>query len=122
MADDADDRQDILFYDAKCPVCRVAVRAARRSPRGTPAFRIAPLGSATFLATLSDEQRRTAPDSLLIRTPDRRLLTRSDAVLHVLSRLGPFWRFLARVGCWVPRRLRDCAYDVVARWRPRGNS
>ncbi|MGI9164870.1 MAG: thiol-disulfide oxidoreductase DCC family protein [Pyrinomonadaceae bacterium] len=48
--------------------------------------------------------------------PKQRLLARSDAILHVLDRLGGVWSFF-RVGRVLPKRLRDALYNLVARNR-----
>ncbi|MDQ1727942.1 MAG: hypothetical protein QOD33_67 [Pyrinomonadaceae bacterium] len=47
-----------------------------------------------------------------------RLLTRSDAVLFMLNRLGGIWRVTA-LGRVLPRALRDLVYKLVARNRYR---
>lgn len=44
---------------------------------------------------------------------------RSDAVLHALSYVGGFYRFLSTAGRVIPRGLRDAAYRFVARNRYR---
>ena len=108
-----------LFYDGSCALCHGAVRfVLARDPEGR-AFRFAPLDGAAFRAVASDEVRAGLPDSLVLATEEGRLLTRSDAVLHLLGRLGSGWRALARLGGLVPRGLRDDAYDLVARVRYR---
>ncbi|MBI3724950.1 DUF393 domain-containing protein, partial [bacterium] len=43
----------------------------------------------------------------------------SEAVLHVLLRLGGARRVVGAVLRWVPGRLRDAGYDGVARARHR---
>ncbi|MBA2527222.1 MAG: DUF393 domain-containing protein, partial [Pyrinomonadaceae bacterium] len=48
----------------------------------------------------------------------QRLLARSDAILHVLSRLGGGWGLL-RIGRMLPKSLRDALYNLVARNRYR---
>ena len=50
--------------------------------------------------------------------PGQHLLARSDAILHVLGRLGGVWG-LSRVGSVLPKSLRDALYKVVARNRYR---
>lgn len=108
-----------LFYDGSCALCHGAVRfVLARDPEGR-AFRFAPLDSPAFRAVASDEARASLPDSLVLATDDGRLLTRSDAVLHLLGRLGGGWRVLAGFGRVVPKGLRDAAYDLVARVRYR---
>ena len=59
------------------------------------------------------------PDSLVVRTDDGRLLTRSAAVLHMLERLGGFWRVLAALAVPFPRPWLDRTYDAIARIRHR---
>ena len=108
-----------LFYDGTCALCHGAVRfVLARDPEGR-AFRFAPLDSTTFRAAASVEVRAGLPDSIVLATEDGRLLTRSDAVLHLLHRIGGGWRVLAALGRVVPRGLRDAAYDLVARVRYR---
>lgn len=45
--------------------------------------------------------------------PGEHLLSRSDAILHLLLQLGGIWN-ISRLGRIVPRWLRDRLYDVVA--------
>lgn len=45
--------------------------------------------------------------------PSQRLLSRSDAILHVLGRLGGIWSFF-QAGVVLPKSLRDMLYNVVA--------
>jgi predicted DCC family thiol-disulfide oxidoreductase YuxK len=43
---------------------------------------------------------------------------RSGAVIHLLGRMGPGWRVLGALLAWIPVRLRDAGYDLMARLRP----
>jgi predicted DCC family thiol-disulfide oxidoreductase YuxK len=88
------------------------------------AFHFAPLGGETFLARVPPAQRPGLPDSIVVwRASDGALLVRSDAVIHVLLRVGGGWSLLGAVLDTLPRRLRDAAYDFVALrragWFPR---
>jgi predicted DCC family thiol-disulfide oxidoreductase YuxK len=47
------------------------------------------------------------------------LLARSDAAVFVLGELGGMWRVGAVVLGWLPRRLRDWGYRLIARSRYR---
>jgi predicted DCC family thiol-disulfide oxidoreductase YuxK len=109
--------QEILFYDGGCGLCHRAVRFVLAFDRDGRAFRFAPLGGATFLERVPEAERSGLPDSLVLRTEEGALLTRSAAVLHVLRRLGGFFRLLAALGGIVPGVLRDALYDFVARVR-----
>jgi predicted DCC family thiol-disulfide oxidoreductase YuxK len=108
-----------LFYDGSCALCHGSVRfVLAEDPEGR-AFRFAPLDSEAFRAAVPAEVLSRLPDSLVVRTADGRLLTRSAGVLHVLERLGGIWRLAAIPGGLVPPPLRDAAYDFVARVRYR---
>lgn len=109
--------KDLLFYDGDCGLCHRAVQfAARHDPEGSR-FQYAPLGGATFASTLSESARLGLPDSVVIRTSDGRILTRSDAVLHLAERAGGIWKSLGGIAILLPRWLLDAAYDGVARVR-----
>ena len=104
---------EILFYDGGCGLCHRAVRfvlAADRAER----FLFAPLQGATFRQRIPEPDRLLLPDSLVLQTTQGQLLTRSAAVLQILTRLGGPWRLLAAVGSLVPRPVRDALYNFVA--------
>lgn len=112
-------RPEVVFYDGHCGLCHWAVRFILARDHTGEAFRFAPLDSDTSLATLSDTARASLPDSLIVQTDDGALLMRSDAVLHVLRRLGGMWWLLGLVGRLMPRAPRDKVYDGIARLRHR---
>jgi predicted DCC family thiol-disulfide oxidoreductase YuxK len=87
--------------------------------RSGDAFRFAPLQGETFLAHVPPERRAGLPDSVVVLTGDGKLLVRSDAVIHVLGRLGGGWGIVATIVGIVPRAVRDACYDLVARVRYR---
>jgi predicted DCC family thiol-disulfide oxidoreductase YuxK len=80
-------------------------------------FRYAPLQGTTFEQRVSPALRSSLPDSVIVLTSDGRLLTRSDAILHIYGRLGGVWNALAAVMAIIPRPIRDAAYDFIARIR-----
>jgi predicted DCC family thiol-disulfide oxidoreductase YuxK len=110
---------DLLFYDGGCGFCHYMVSFVIARDRDGTRFRYAPLGGATFAATLAAEQREGLPDSVVVRTADGRILVRSDAAIHIGERLGGLLGVLARVASILPRWLLDPAYDAVARVRGR---
>jgi predicted DCC family thiol-disulfide oxidoreductase YuxK len=110
---------ETLFYDGGCGLCHGAVRFVLWADSGRLLLRFAPLGGPTFLALVGEADRARLPDSLIVRTEDGRLLTRSAAVVHLLKRLGgPWWAIGAFVGV-APRPLLDWVYDAIARVRHR---
>lgn len=108
-----------VFYDGTCGLCHAAVRFVLAEDRRGTAFRFAPLFGPTFEAELSPDERRDLPDSLVVKTADGRLLTRSNALLHVVAALGGYWRPAAALERLIPLRVRNWQYDQVARHRKR---
>ena len=108
---------ETVLYDGHCGLCHRFVRFLLAEDRLGAAFRFAPLDSARAGEIISDELRAELPDSVAIVAFDGRLLTRSRAALHALSRLGGTWRILAIVASFAPRIVLDRAYDLVARVR-----
>jgi len=107
-----------LFYDAGCGLCRGAVRQVARRDR-CGGIRFAPLGGATFERLIPPASKAGLPDSLLVLTPQGDMLSRSQAVIHLLRRMGPTWRLAGQLLAWIPQSLGDAAYDLVARLRSR---
>jgi predicted DCC family thiol-disulfide oxidoreductase YuxK len=110
---------EIVFYDGACGLCHRTVRFILKRDRYGRLFRFAPLRSRVFHTLVPAAQRELLPDSVVVRRPDGTLLSQSSAVLHILRRLGGPWRWLAGVGCLVPRWLRDGLYVALARLRRR---
>lgn len=109
---------DIVFYDGECGLCHGLVRfILPRDPAGR--FRFAPLQGETLSRAVSPQQRAALPDSVVVLTASGHWLLRSDATIHVLSRLGGFYRFLGALSRLLPTPLRDHLYDFVARRRKR---
>jgi len=113
------DAPDILFYDGGCGLCHSAVKLVLRFDAEGRAFRFAPLGGDTFQTLVPEADRATLPDSVVVRTGAGRLLSRSEASLHIGKRLGGGFALLAALGRLVPRRLADAVYDAIARVRYR---
>ncbi|HTA51967.1 MAG TPA: DCC1-like thiol-disulfide oxidoreductase family protein [Candidatus Acidoferrum sp.] len=110
---------EILFYDGHCGLCHRAVKFVLKHDRSGYAFRFAPLQGQTFQSLVPPERRAGLPDSVVVLTADGNLLTRSDAFLHTLQKLGGGWNILARILGVIPRPLRDAVYNTVARIRYR---
>ena len=113
------ERRDHIFYDGTCGLCHRATRFVLSEDRSGAAFRFAPLQGDTFAAAIARERQPTLPDSIVVRTEDGQLFTRSDAVIYVLQRLGGLWRAIAWGMSLVPLGLRNSLYDFIARIRYR---
>jgi predicted DCC family thiol-disulfide oxidoreductase YuxK len=98
---------EMLFYDGHCALCHRSVKFVLKHDRSAKLFRFAPLQGPTFEARVPADKRAGLPDSVVVLAGDGALLTRSDAFLHVLRRLGGGWPALAGVLSVIPRALRD---------------
>lgn len=110
---------ELLFYDGACGLCHRAVRFVLAEDRRGDAFRFAPLFGETFRRQIPEDRREALPDSLVLQAERGRLLVRSRAVLHLLSRLGGLWRPSAAAARLIPPPLSDLLYTGVARVRHR---
>ncbi|HYM60961.1 MAG TPA: DCC1-like thiol-disulfide oxidoreductase family protein [Thermoanaerobaculia bacterium] len=111
--------RDQVFYDGTCGLCHRSVRMLVAEDRGGEAFVYAPLGGDTFAAAFDAATATTLPDSVIIKTSDGRVLIRSAGAVHVAKRLGGAWRIIGSLIGVIPLRLRDAAYDFIARIRYR---
>ena len=101
-----------IYYDGDCGFCHDRVRwILRRDPAGT-LFRFAPLEGPTFESRVPADRRAAMAGTLVVETDDGRYLLRSDAVVHILRRLGRS-RGAAALAT-LPRFLRDLGYRAVA--------
>jgi predicted DCC family thiol-disulfide oxidoreductase YuxK len=110
---------EYIFYDGHCGLCHRAVKFVLYHDHAGNTFRFAPLQGQTFLSRVTSKQIPGLPDSFVVLTREGKLWMRSDASLYVMRRLGGVWRILANILGVIPRRLRDAAYDFVARIRYR---
>lgn len=110
---------EMLFYDGYCALCHSAVKFVLKRDRSGAAFRFAPLQGESFSARVPESARKNLPDSIVVLTEGGTLLVRSDAFLHILTRLGGGWKMLAAALRVIPRRLRDVVYNFIARIRCR---
>ena len=112
----------VLLYDGTCGFCADSVQLVLRHDR-RKTLRFAPLQGALGARVREQHPELEGVDSMVWVELDAagdpaRVLTRSDAGLRIARYLGGWWR-LAGAGYVVPRRLRDAAYDLVARHRHR---
>ncbi|MCZ6671390.1 MAG: DCC1-like thiol-disulfide oxidoreductase family protein [Verrucomicrobia bacterium] len=103
----------ILFYDGECGLCHRFVLFVLKHEQ-EPLFQFAPLQGDTFKSHFSQEEVQNFPDSLVLITEEKKILTLSDAAVYTMRTLSPGWR---RVGGFIgvfPRPIRDFGYRCVA--------
>ncbi len=113
----------VLLFDGECGLCQRVVRwLLRLDRRGS--LRFAPLQGPTAQAYLRRHCLDPVNFDSLVFIPEWRhrarpeFLLRTDAVIAALKTCGGPARLLAGFG-FFPRRVRDAAYALVARWRHR---
>ncbi|MCS6806130.1 MAG: DUF393 domain-containing protein [Acidobacteriota bacterium] len=110
---------ETIFYDGHCGLCQRWVRFVLLRDRTGQMFRFAPLHGERFHAAVPEHQRAGLPDSVVVLAVGGSLLVRSEAVLHILRRLGGVWACIAAMARLLPRRWRDWLYDRVVNLRHR---
>jgi len=80
-------------------------------------FRFSPIGSETFLHEIPMAVRASLPESVVVKTRNGAIFTRSDGIVVILDRLGGIWRFFGWGLRLFPRSFRDGGYRAVARAR-----
>jgi predicted DCC family thiol-disulfide oxidoreductase YuxK len=113
----------ILLYDGVCGLCNRLVQFILRRDREA-IFRFAALQSPFAARILSRHGANpTDLDTVYLvlnhELPDESLLSRSDAVVFVLKKLGRFWRTAAFLLQLLPMFVRDPLYNAIARHRYR---
>jgi predicted DCC family thiol-disulfide oxidoreductase YuxK len=106
----------VVLFDGVCNLCNAFVQfIIAHDPVGR--FRFAPLQSdvARRLLGQRDAGGSAMPGSFVLVEGDR-MFRQSTAALRIARGLGLPWR-LAYGLVAVPRPLRDCVYDLVARHR-----
>jgi len=112
----------IVLYDGVCGLCNKLVQFLLKRDRDDQ-LRYASLQSefaSKILVRhgLNPKDLDTVCVVVNYEEADERVLTRSTAILYVVSALGGIWK-LSSVGKIVPRPIRDVLYELVARNRYR---
>ena len=111
---------EISFFMTEPAACVTAPpRFVLAEDRRGTAFTFAPLQADAFATAIASDRRAALPDSVVVKTEDGKLLTRSDAVTYILQRLGGLWRVIAAGLALAPRGMRDAVYNFIARIRYR---
>ncbi|MFD0671766.1 thiol-disulfide oxidoreductase DCC family protein [Cohnella sp. GCM10027633] len=107
----------IVLIDGDCGMCnKLSQWIIARDAAGT--FRFASLQSPVGKRLLREGGLSEEGLSTFVLIEEGRYYTKSTAALRVARKLGGKWRLLYGLRA-VPRRLRDAAYDYVARRRYR---
>ncbi len=105
-----------ILFDGECAFCEGAVRFIATRDRGYFRFGASQSPAAAALLATFGVTREATRSIILIE--DGVLHLHSTASLRIASRLTAPWRWAA-VLLWLPRPIRDAAYNVVAAVRRR---
>ncbi|WP_138416790.1 thiol-disulfide oxidoreductase DCC family protein [Aquibacillus sediminis] len=106
----------IILYDGVCNLCNQSVRFIIK--RDTKSFyQFASLQGKAAKKLLQRYQIPMGTSSLIV-IENGRWYQKSSAVLQIMKRLKGIWKLLA-VGWFIPKKLRDRIYDLIARNRYR---
>ena len=105
----------LILFDGVCNLCNAWVRfVIRRDPAGI--FRFVAQQSPSGQAIIEDHMRGVVALSSVILIEGNAIYTESEAILQILTRLGPPWSWMALLRI-VPRRFRDACYRFIVRHR-----
>jgi predicted DCC family thiol-disulfide oxidoreductase YuxK len=112
----------VLLYDGVCRFCNRLVQFVLRHD-DEKIFRFASLQSSFGLRVLTQHSVDTSHMStayvLVSGDEGQALLQRSAVILFLMDRLGGIWSVLAQIIGLLPLRMRDWAYNIIARHRYR---
>lgn len=112
-----DPGETVLLFDGVCKLCNGWARFVIRHDR-PPRIRMATVQSPEGQALLAWAGLPLDRFNTVAVIRDRCVWVRSDAILQVFTLLPGSWRALALLRIF-PRRLRNWAYDLIARNRYR---
>jgi predicted DCC family thiol-disulfide oxidoreductase YuxK len=107
----------IIVYDGFCHLCSGWARFHHRHP-AKPPFDLVAMQSRRGRELLTSHGVDPEDPTTFLVLDGGRTFTQSDAAIQVMIGSGGLWR-LASLARWVPRRLRDGLYGLVARNRYR---
>ena|SRR5579859_2435560 len=104
---------EIIFYDGHCGFCHRFVRyVALKDHAGL--FHFSTRETKVFTERVPAEVRTTLPPSVVVLRNDGKVLLRSDATIHILTRMGGSDAKWAAIMKLFPRVLRDTGYRCIA--------
>jgi predicted DCC family thiol-disulfide oxidoreductase YuxK len=103
-----------IYYDGACGLChRSVLFFLKRDPDGQR-FRFAPLGGRRFQREISSSQQEQLSDSVVVQADHEQLLQKSTAIFFLLRQLSGGWRWIGKIGSWLPTPFTDLGYDMIA--------
>lgn len=110
------ENKTLTFYDGDCGFCNWSVSFFLNRNPGH--FYFAPLQGKTAEEVLGvNNPLRKDLSTLVVKTKEGRVLTKSSAALYLLTRSRSIYRPISFLGWLFPKFIRDFIYDLVAKNR-----
>ena len=108
----------IILYDGVCNLCNRSVQYMIQRDKNDE-FRYASLQGEVGRKLVAERQIDTSKvDSIILIDPGVAYYVKSDAIMEIAKSIGGIWSVFT-VFQWVPTRLRNIVYDLVAQYRYR---
>ncbi|MCH9764587.1 MAG: DCC1-like thiol-disulfide oxidoreductase family protein [Alphaproteobacteria bacterium] len=101
-----------IFFDGNCALCHGTIRFLLAEEHDA-ALRFAPLQGGLLAQQIGEEKVVALGDTFVTVTPNGRILTESDGMIHLLDHLGGLWRIVAWTVRIVPASLRNRLYHFI---------
>ena len=110
------DNSNIIFYDGECGFCHHWVKFVLKRDKNCR-FYYAPLQGSTIKECLTEKQINSLPDSIVVFSNEKVLLTKSAAASFILKELGCIGPILSGIIDIFPQKFNDYFYDLIAKYR-----
>lgn len=108
---------DVVIFDGLCNLCARSVRFILNH-EAAPVLRFTSLQSPLGMRLLREFEFDPADAETFVLVADGRTYVKSDAAVRLAVYLTGAWKFIGALKI-IPRPVRDCMYDGVARNRYR---
>lgn len=113
------DKSKVVFYDGSCGLCNASVQRILDHRKTT--FYFIPLQSEYSKEILAEYDITIEMDTLYY-LENKRIYSKSTAVIAISKHLSFGFRLLGFIGRIIPRFIRDWGYDQVAKRRDKINN
>lgn len=116
MSEAKDIDSDVVFFDGHCGLCHFWVKFTLSKDK-KKRFCFSPQQGETIKDVLSPEQISSLPDSIIVVTKEKEILTKSTAISYILKNLGSIWTIFGWLIWIIPYPIRNFVYDLIAKVR-----
>lgn len=107
-----------VFYDGSCGLCHHFIRFTLSENLHRTPFLFMPLQGKSFHEIMQINRVSDLPDSIVVFDTDKEMLYyKTEAVIPVLESLGGLWKLFASLLKFIPLKLSNLIYDLIARKR-----